>query len=415
MRRVDALMGAMVGSGGPGAAAVLVRGGEVVYQGCFGLADLEWRQPVGPDTVFAIASLTKPFTATVVMSLHRDGLLDLDAPLGTYLPDYPGEGRRATVRHLLTHTSGIPNFLRLPGFGDGAAYVPHTPEDLLAVFAGLPLDFEPGTRYGYSNSGYRLLDLIVERVAAAPFAEVMAERVLEPAGMTSARMLTDQAVIPRRARGYENAGTAAPHISMTIPGGAGGLAASIEDMVAFDRALREHRLVDEATDLRMRTPQRLASGRPEGYGLGWVLTRYRGTPVVAHNGGLDGFSTLYARFPERDASIVVLSNRDGFPCGRLGLRIADEALGLPAPAERAADAGPVPGELAGTYRDTNGEARLTVEDGRLLLHHGGLTHRMVALGEGRYRAEYDDAPGLRVHDAGTITVDYPFTWFTGYR
>jgi hypothetical protein len=155
-RRIDALVAAMTGWGGPGAAVAVARRGEPVYRGCFGLADVEWRQPVTPDTVFALASLSKPLTAITVVLLARDGLINLDAAVGDYLPEYAGPGRAALVRHLLTHTSGIPNFVTLSGFRDGAAHLDHRPAQMMEVFAALPLDFEPGTRYGYSNSGYRL-------------------------------------------------------------------------------------------------------------------------------------------------------------------------------------------------------------------------------------------------------------------
>ena len=227
-RRIDALVAAMTGSGGPGAAVAVACRGEPVYQGCFGLADVEWRQPVTPDTVFALASLSKP----------------------------------------LTHTSGIPNFLTLPGFRDGAAHLDHTPAQLMEVFAALPLEFEPGTRYGYSNSGYRLLDIIIEKVTGAPFGEVITERVFRPAGMTGARLLTDRAVIPWQARGYELATdgglAAARHLSMTISGGAGGLAASLQDMLAFDRAMRGHALISPQDERQLHAPTQLTSGRPEG-------------------------------------------------------------------------------------------------------------------------------------------------------
>jgi CubicO group peptidase (beta-lactamase class C family) len=183
---------------------------------------------------------------------------------------------------------------------------------------------------------------------------------------------------------------------------------SLEDMIAFDRALREHRLVAEDTHRLMRTPQRLASGRDEGYGLGWVLTEYRGTPVAGHTGGIDGFFSFYARFPEADASIILLTNCDGFPTTRLARRIADEALDLPDHPDEEVVAEPPPPDLAGTYRGA-------VEAGRLLLDLWGETHRMLPLGAGRYRAEDDPGIGPRVHDAGAITVDYPFTWFTGCR
>lgn len=422
-RRVDALVPAMTGSGGPGAAVAVVRGGQVAYQGCFGLADVEWRQGVAPDTVFVLGSLSKPFTAMTVMLLSVDGLIDIDEPVSAYLPGYPGPGRAASVRHLLTHTSGIPNFLTVPGFRDRAAQLDHTPGELIEVFAGLPLDFAPGSRYGYSNSGYRLLDMIIETVTGTPFAEVLTERVFGPAGMTTARLLTDRAVIAWRARGYEvssGGGIAvARHLSMTLSGGAGGLAASLDDMVAFDQAMRDHRLIGPDLEQQMRTPVRLSSGRTEGYGLGWVLTSYRGTPVASHAGGIDGFSSFYARFPARDTSIIILANRDGFPCYHLARKITDEVAGLPGPAQTAPVPGDMPAVPAGTYRDTLTSMQVSADGNRLLAEHAGITRTMLPAGAASFIDDNDPDIRLRAHatdgNPNAVTIDFPFTWFTGYK
>jgi D-alanyl-D-alanine carboxypeptidase len=293
----------------------------------------------------------------------------------------------------------------------------------MEVFAALPLEFPPGARYGYSNSGYRLLDIIAEKVTGTPFAEVIAKRVFRPAGMDSARLLTDRAVIPWRARGYEFATdgnlAAARHLSMTITGGAGGLAASLQDMLAFDQAMREHALVSPPEEQQMHAPTPLTDGRTEGYGMGWVLSTYRGTPVVSHAGGIDGFSCLYARFPERDTSLIILSNRHGFPCQHLARKIADEILDLPSHVVSAAPAGPVPAELAGTYRDSLDVVHLSVTDDRLVVSHADRTYRMIPTEAAAYTDESDPDIRLRVHASGfqpaAITIDYPFTWFTGYR
>jgi D-alanyl-D-alanine carboxypeptidase len=423
-RRIDALVAAVTGSGGPGAAVAVVRGGREAYRGCFGLAEVEWRQAVAPDTVFALASLSKPFTATTVMLLSGDGLIDIDAPVSAYLPGYPGPGRAASVRHLLTHTSGIPNFVTLPGFRDHAAHLDHTPSQLIEVFADLPLDFAPGSRYGYSNSGYRLLDIIIEAVTGMPFASVLSERLFGPAGMTTARLLTDRAVIARRARGYEVPGdgtiAAAQHLSMTITGGAGGLAASLDDMIAFDQALRDHRLISPELEQQMLSPVRLASGRTEGYGLGWVLTSYRGTPVASHAGGINGFSSFYGRFPDHDTSIIILANRGGFPCHDLARKITDEIAGLPGPTQTAPAPGPIPAALTGTYRDSPAASmHVSVDGSRLLADHGGSTRTMIPVGAATFTDENDPDIRLRVHAADgnpdAITIDFPFTWFTGYK
>lgn len=419
---LDAALGRFTdGVGDAGIAVALTGGDRPPYVRCHGMAELEWSQPVEPNTVFALASLTKPFTALTVALLARNGLLDLEATVHDYLPAYVGEGRRASLRHLLTHTSGIPNFVTLPGFQDGPAHREHTPDELIAVFAGLPLEFKPGSRYGYSNSGYRLLEVIASTVTRRPFAELLTERVLEPASMTTTRLLNDHDVVPRRARGYatrpDGTSELASHLSMSITGGAGGLAASLEDMVAFDTALRGDVLVDPGLDAFMTTPITLPSGRTEGYGLGWVLTEYRGMPVISHAGGIPGFSSFYGRIPQIDLGIVILSNRLGMDCHTLARSLVDVLAqeSSPGPVVEPLDDVPPP---VGVYRDTLSSVEITRESGRLVLDDRQSTRRLVPDGAGCHVDSADPEVRVRVHtDPGqppAITVDYPFSWFTGY-
>ncbi|ODT98814.1 MAG: hypothetical protein ABS81_27010 [Pseudonocardia sp. SCN 72-86] len=337
-------MGAAAGSGGPGAAVAVTHADGVLYEGCFGLADIEWRQPVSPDTTFALGSVTKPVTALAVTLTARAGMLDLDSAVAEHLPRVVGPGTSATVRQLLTHTSGIPNFLSLPGFQERIEPLVRTSDDMLAAFTAEPLDFAPGTRWAYSNSGYRLLDLVLSAVTATPFDRALADLVLRPAGMTTACVPADDAVVPNRARGYRRDDGTVRVVAPTrrvVSGGAGGLVASLRDMVAFDRAVRRHRLVDEATDRNMLQPVRLLSGHTEDYGLGWVLSSCRGEQAAGHTGGIGGFSSVYARFPRLDAGVIVLSNDAGFPASLLAHEVATVALDLPDP-DATDGGGPVP-------------------------------------------------------------------------
>ncbi len=422
---MDALIAGMVGSGEPGVAVSIMEGGRSVYRACHGLADVGWRQPVAADTVFRIASVGKMVTGVTCLVLAREGLLDLEAPIGRYLPEYPAAtATRISVRHLLTHTSGIPNFLTQPGWRPSASRLDHTPEQLLAVFADLPLDFAPGSRYGYSNSGYLVLDMIIARVTAQPLDQVLPQRVFQPAGMTDARLLSDADVVARAARGYQRADDRwlnAEYLSLTIAGSGGGIGATLADMEAFDVAMRDHRLLDPADHARMVTRVQLADGRTEGYGLGCVLTTYRGHTVVSHAGGINGFSSFYGRLPDRDLSVVVLSNRDGFRAATLARGILDAIAEL-SPAAAASDAhGPIPPPPAawlGTYADTLGRAELTMCDGALLVEKDGASHRFLALAAHQYVDEADPDVHLHLHNAEpdkALTISYPFTWFTGYH
>ena len=406
----------------PGAAMALVRRGEPLFAGCYGLADLEWRRPVTPTTVFRLASLSKPFTALTVLLLEQDGLLDLDAPIGEYLPGYPAHAAEVRVRHLLTHTSGIPNFTRQSDFDGKASRIDHTDGDVLARFAALPLEFEPGSRYAYCNSGYRLLDMIAAGVSGAPYADVLAERVLTPAGMHDTRVLSDEAIVPERARGYHNGPDGfvnAPYLSMTIPGGAGGLGSTLEDLLRFDRALREGTLAGAALQRRLFTPVRLSGGRAEDYGLGWVFNTYRGRRLVYHDGGIEGFASLYVRVPDEDLSIIMLTNLGGHSHAPAAVELIDTVLQLPPPEYEPVD---LPTSAldarVGSYTDGNGVVEITAERGQLVVRHGDGVHLMRPLDPATYFAADDPDLVLHFHDQDpepSCTLRSPLGWITGYR
>lgn len=403
----------------PGAALAVRRGDRTVLSACHGYADLEWRAPVTPDSVFRLASLSKPMTALTVVLLARDGVLDLDAPLRAYLTDYPAHAAAVTVRHLLTHTSGIPNFVTAPGFAATLSRLDHTDAELRARFADLPLHWAPGERYGYSNSGYRLLDMIVAGMTGRPFADVLAERVFAPAGMVGSRLLDDATIVPRRAAGYRpwpDGGFAnADPISMTVPGGAGGLGSTLDDLVRFDRALFVDGTFAGVEDLL--APVRLADGRSEGYGLGFASQVYRGRRVVHHAGGINGFSNLYLCLPDDGISAILLTNLEGFPCSRAVRPLVDALLGAET-AGPTVPAGPAEASRAGAYGDPLNTVAVEVEGDRLAVSWAGRTRRMVRLSATAY-ADVDDAEvTLRFHDDGPVpacTLTVPFTWVTGYR
>ncbi|MEV0650724.1 serine hydrolase [Phytomonospora sp. NPDC050363] len=396
----------------PGAAVAVRHGGRLAHRSCHGRADLEWDRPVTHETVFRLASLSKPLTALAVRSLAADGLLDLDAPIAGYLPGLP-HGDAVTVAHLLAHTSGIPNFTALPGFADRTSRLDHTDDEVIALFAGLPLVFEPGTRHHYSNSGYRLLDVIAARVAGAPFGDVLAERVFGPAGMTSSRLLDDTALVPHRARGYDRDGerfaNAAP-VSMTVPGGAGGLGSTLDDLVAFDNAL--HDGVFDLTGLH--EPVRLACGRTEGYGHGWFLGTYRGRRLAYHSGAIAGFANFYARIPSEDFSVIVLTNLGGFGCGPLVRDIIDTVLGLPEPMRPTVALDGL-ADFAGVFVGGGKELTVAAEPGLLRVSTGDVERRMRPVAARTFADMEDPDVTLDLHDRDTLTLRLPLSWVTGHR
>jgi len=403
----------------PGVVFAMLHEGAVVHQGCFGQSEIAWKRPATADSVFAIASLSKPITALLVLKLVEDAAIDLEGRVADYLPDYRGHGADVRVKHLLTHTSGIPNFFLLPGFQDGPVRPFHTNQQLCDVFAPLPLLFEPGSRYCYSNSGYRLLDMIVEAVTGQRFDDVLKERVFIPANMTSSRVLNETDIIPRRATGYEFDGVEwrlASPVSPSLLGGAGGVATSLEDLISFDRALWQDGLASQRVHEQMQTPVRLTSGREEGMGMGWVRTTYRSELVLSFSGGLSGFSSLYCHLPERSASVALLSNRGGLGVFDLATEILDLAFDSPKSTASPSRQPKTSRDWSGFYTDSISRVALrAVPDGyeledpwqtRLLVHTADLELTEVeALGV-----------TVRLHDEphAAITINYPLTWFTGY-
>src|SRR5262245_24189081 len=307
-----------------GAAAAIVHCGSSAVR-CLGRADSEWPTPVTPETVFQLGSISKPITTLTVHQLAREGVLDLDAPLRHFRPDYPEHAAAVRVSHLLSHTSGIPNFLTQPGFRSGPARLVHTDAELTARFADLPLNFEPGARYSYSNSGYRLLEQVVAAATGEPWTHALQARVLDPAGMARTRVLTDEDIVPGRARGYastEDGYRNASFFSLSIAGGAGGIGSTVTDLLAFDRALAGGTF-GPATLTELAQPVRLTGGRTEGYGLGLASGVHRGHRLVWHGGGTEGFSAMYVRVPDEDLAVVILTNCRGFDAAGVARRLID--------------------------------------------------------------------------------------------
>ncbi|REH35771.1 CubicO group peptidase (beta-lactamase class C family) [Kutzneria buriramensis] len=406
----------------PGAALALTHAGEPLFTRCFGLADLARRQPVQPTTVFRLASVTKPFTALVIMLLERDGLLDVDAPIRDYLPGYPAHAARVTVRHLLTHTSGIPNYIAQPSYAEIISDSRRTDADLLACFADRELDFEPGSRYGYSNSGYRLLDMIAEHVTGTPFGAILAERVFTPAKMHHSYLVNHTSTTTDHARGYigdsDNFSEAA-YFNIALTGGAGRIGSTLADLLRFDRALRTESIADADLQCRLFSPVQLTTGRREGYGLGWRLGTYRGHRLIYHGGGIPGYTSLYVRLPDDDLGIVLLTNLGRFPCTNFARRLIDAALDQP-PVLRCAI--PLPQSTvdarAGVYADTDYRLDITAESGLLIVSFLGRRHRMAPVDQTTYVAQDDPDITLTFHDGGperACTLNYPLWWCTVYR
>ncbi|NIM48603.1 MAG: serine hydrolase [Gemmatimonadales bacterium] len=370
-QRIDHILSSAFPQNGPGAAAIVARDGEVVFRGGYGLADLELGVPIEPGMIFRVASITKEFTAVLVMQLVEEGVLSLDDELTNFLPDYPVLGHRVTVRHLLSHTSGIKTFQRIPGFQDHVRE-DHTLEETIAIFANEPFEFPPGERYSYSSSGYILLGAILEQATGTTYEQLLRERIFDVVGLASAYLSSHDRIIPGRVSGYtarEGIVYNSPIVSMTIAFSSGGLMMSVDDLANWDEALYGTQLLGEPSKEEMWSPHVLNSGQTTEYGLGWMVTSFLGHRVLMHDGSLDGFLSAAMRLPDDHIFVAVLTNSDSPQTGpnAVAREILAVLLGIPEKQAIAMSQAELD-RYAGTYvRRNNRVWSVIAEDGRLFI------------------------------------------------
>jgi len=306
--------------------ALVAENGKVIYKGAFGPANIEWNIPNTPDTKFRLGSITKQFTATVILQLVEQGKIKLDAKLTDYLPEYRKDtGDKVTIHHLLTHTSGIPSYTSQSGFFENVSRNPYKVDEFVKKYASGDLEFEPGSKYTYNNSGYFLLGAIIERVTGKPYEQVLKANIFDPVGMTNTGYDHHDTLIPKRASGYRKTPdgyTNAPYLDMSIPYAAGSLYSTVEDLFLWDQALYTDKLLSAQSKALMYKPFL------DEYGYGWVITnasfKQNNQPVqvITHNGGINGFTTTIVRFPNEKNLIVMLDNTGSEYLDRLSDSIA---------------------------------------------------------------------------------------------
>jgi CubicO group peptidase (beta-lactamase class C family) len=317
--------------------AVLVgRNGKVVFEKAYGLADEEWNVPNTPTTKFRIASLSKQFTAACILLLQERGRLKVRDPISRYLNDLPQAWQSITIHQLLTHTSGIFNYTDSPQLAKlnrtGA-----TPQEMIALVADNPLDFTPGSRLHYTNTGYILLGMIIEKAAGRPYAEFLKSNIFEQLGMTNSGYDRASDIVKERASGYrikDGHIANSDFIDMTIPYAAGGIYSTVEDMYLWNEALAQGgRLLSEDSLKQMFTEYPEATYQGQHYGYGVVISRQKfGKLLYYHGGGVEGFSSSIQRYPNDRVSIVVLSNLSSFKPWEMGDHIAADLFHQAIPA-----------------------------------------------------------------------------------
>ena len=431
LAKVDAVVAARLAKPpAVGFSVAIARGGEVLVEKGYGKADLEFDAPADAHTMFRIGSVTKQFTAALIVRAARDGKLSFADELGKHVPEFPLQGKRVTIEQLLDHTSGIPSYTDVGEAWQKLWPMELSHAELLALVADKPFDFEPGTEFRYNNTGYYLLGMVLEKVHGKSYAKVVADELAKPLGLRRLRYDSNGDLIKNRAQGYtvRNGRLANDEpLGMSQPGAAGALLANAGDLVRWSMALAGGKVVTPEDYARMCKPTVLPDGSNTGYGFGLVVTELLGQRAVHHGGGIHGFNSALIHLPGPDLHVAVVSNLEQASSERLAKDLLKSVLAIP---EFVAKDLPVPAELqaqiVGTFHlaqiDLNLQVRL--ENGKLVAQGDGQrAFGLLFQGEREFRAEFDhevklefgaDGKSLTLHQGGGVFVgkrrDQPGGW-----
>lgn len=383
--RLQARAKAFFADAQPGGVVLVRKGDQILLREGYGLADVENQVPMTADKVLPLASVTKQFTAYAVLQLVQAGKLRLDQPVGDVLTDLPPALAKVSLRQLLNHSSGVKNISRIAE-SRAARRNEAGIDTLIAFFKDLPLEFEPGSRFEYSNSNYILLTKVIETASGTSYADYMHKAVFAPLDMKHTRVGSHTDLIPNRARGYrmvEGKLLNADFISMSQPQGAGSLIGTVDDLDRWHRALSEGRLLDKTLLAQAFAKVQLSAGSRMPYGFGWAISQVQGHPSHEHSGFINGFSTYTLRVPGQNIHVTVLTNSEHFWPDDFAAELAAIALGRPFDRTTVANADVA--AWLGSYDFGNGDVReLKMDAGKLVLLQGGKSSAVTPAAGGRY-------------------------------
>jgi CubicO group peptidase (beta-lactamase class C family) len=414
---VDEVFADLAKSGSPGCALAVARGGKILYEQGYGLANLEEKVSITPQSVFDIGSTSKQFTAASILLLEKQGKLSVQDDIRKYLPEIPDYGHKITILHLLNHTSGLRDYLTLFELAGVHTDSVTTDEDALAIIANQKaLNFEPGSEWLYSNSGFFLLSVIVKRVSGKTLADFAAENIFAPLEMKSTVYRADHTLlVPNRALAYdakEKERRYSLNVSYFEQTGDGAVHTSVEDVLKWDENFYSGKVGGKEFLAELEEPGQLNSGKTLNYAKGLMVGKYRGLPVVEHGGSWGGYRAQLLRFPEQHFSVVCLCNVGNAGPEKRALRVADiylaEAMTAPAAREKEErerkkkEGIQVPAdklaEYVGGFRSEELRAtyQLVVDDGKLVL-------KSIQSGDGFLSSQQDLA--LRPVGQDSFVVD----------
>lgn len=387
---------------------LVARDGQTIFSKSYGLANIELNVPNTPQTMFRIASISKPFTATAIMMLEERGKLKASDPICKYLADCPAAWQPITIRHLLTHTSGIPNYLDFPEFQAQIA-LPVTHEKMIATFRDKPLDFAPGEKYFYSNSGYYLLAVIIERASGKSYGDFLQENIFAPLGMKQTGDFDNRSIIKNRAAGYSLKNDRPANAIYFDPSqllGTGSLWSTIGDLLLFDQALYTEKLVSRKTLDEMFTPVK------NNYGYGWTIEKMFGRKLIGHSGDTLGFMGFFQRFTDDRTTIILLSNKGYLKIQALANALPAIVFGekyeLPQEFKPVAVDAKILEQYAGQYQVTPAIViTVTLENGKLMVQSSANKRpkgELLPESETRFRRSGTDAVFTFERDAASGRV-----------
>ena len=312
---------------------LVAKDGKPVFREGFALANRELNVPNTPETVFRLGSITKQFTSASIMLLAEAGKLNIEDPISKYYANAPASWAKVTIRHLLSHRSGIADYTNLPHFFDRLAAEDRTPEQIIALTRDKPLDFEPGAKFAYDNSGYVILGYVIEKVSGQTYADYVDSHIFKPLGMRDSGYDVSSTILPRRAAGYgfaDGKWTNATYLAMSLPYAAGSLYSTVDDLLIWEQAFFGDKVVSAASRAAMTTDQ------GEKYGFGLVIDDVSGHKNIWHNGGINGFATHMVNFQDDGLIVIALANLESARSTRLATEISRIWLGLPPPPPPAA-------------------------------------------------------------------------------
>jgi CubicO group peptidase (beta-lactamase class C family) len=305
----------------PGASVAVIKDGQIILAKGYGLANVELQAPVKPETIFQSGSMGKQFTATAVMMLVEAGKLNLDDSIRKYFTDAPATWENIKIRNLLTHTGGTTDYPNDFDFRRD-----YTEDELLKRAEAIPLAFQPGEKWSYSNLGYVLLGILIHKVSGQFYGDFLQEHVFKPLGMNTARIISEADIVPNRAAGYrlvkgelKNQEWVSPTLNTTADGA---LYLTIYDMAKWDAALYTEKLLKQSSLEQMWTPVKLNNGKTSAYGFGWSLGEVRGHRIIEHGGAWQGFKSYIARYVGDKLTVVVFANLSQANPGRIAYGVA---------------------------------------------------------------------------------------------